>query len=297
MSTSTSPSCPYCSREDLRYLGHLPHSHWFAGRLLPEPLIGGTLYLCNTCKLKFRFPIHSQSIYRNLYDNSISNTWSADLPRRDWGLIVNHITANLPAGTRVLDFGCYTGGLLARLEERYECHGVEINTSAATIAKQREKSNIWATLDDIPTDMQFDAIIACDVVEHMPDPGSFINTLSSRLAKRGRLIITTGDAKNSLWEKFGANWWYCFYPEHISFISEAWIDFFSQHSRFSKIIYHTFRYHRLAAHRYVIDFLLATVYGLFPNFYLQMIKPLQKAKHILKAFLEMVSLPTICLSS
>lgn len=278
MTSPKPPGCPYCGQQDLDYLGRLPDSYWFAGRSLPQPLIGGALYACNGCKLKFRFPIHPQSIYRDLYDNSIANTWSTDTPRQDWDLIVRHIKANLPAGARILDFGCYTGGLLARLEGIYECHGLEINAFAAAVARQRKKSQIWAMIEEIPSDLQFDVVIACDVVEHMPDPGCFINMLSRRLKERGHLILTTGDAQNFLWDKFGANWWYCFYPEHISFISKAWIERFSERSGLAMTACHSFRYRRLASSRHIVDFLLTFVYGILPNFYLKVMAALQRTK-------------------
>jgi hypothetical protein len=44
----------------------------------------------------------------------------------------------------------------------------------------------------------------------------------------GVLIVTTGDADNFLWNRFGANWWYCYHPEHIAFVSKAWFGHFAE---------------------------------------------------------------------
>lgn len=80
-------------------------------------------------------------------------------------------------------------------------------------------------LDDFDGEAPFDAIVAIDVIEHMPSPRAWLAQLLGRLAPGGVLIVTTGDGANALWRAMGARWWYCFFPEHISFISSRWLDF------------------------------------------------------------------------
>lgn len=276
MNLSANSICPCCASHELRFLGKLPDSKWFAGKGLDKPLLGGALYYCCRCNLKFRYPLHDATTYDELYDNSAISAWSGTADRPDWNLIINHIFRRFPQGGRVLDFGCYTAELLKRLGTSYERHGVEINNAAATVATDRQLACVWPTIGDIPGGLRFDAVIMSDVIEHMPNPGRLIDDLLAVLADNGVLIITTGDAESSLWNRFGANWWYCFYPEHISFISRAWLDrfctsrglFIEQCDRFS--------YLHLSRGRRISAILLTYIYGYFPSLYLRLSNTLRR---------------------
>jgi SAM-dependent methyltransferase len=215
--------------------------------------------------LKFRYPLHNAALYQDLYDNAAVSTWPADVTRPDWDLIIGYTLKQLPQGGRVLDFGCYSGGLLARLGSGYQRYGVEINRAAAAIAS--ETAHVWSCVDDIPRDLRFDVVIAADVVEHMVNPMDIIEELTTLLTHRGILIITTGDADNSLWNRFGASWWYCFYPEHVAFVSKAWLDYLTQVSRLSVIRCETFRSGQIVAHHFVHTALMYC-YGWYPSIYI-----------------------------
>lgn len=280
MIASQNGDCPCCGRCDLQHLGRLPDSYWFAGNILAAPLPGGSLYRCKSCKLKFRNPACDPAVYEKLYDNFIVNNWPIDTTRRDWELISSYVSNQIPKGSRILDFGCYTGALLARLGTGYERHGVEINAAAAAIVNQHGCGKTWRDLKEIPDSTLFDVIIACDVIEHMVDPGNFLTSISNKLAEGGIIIVTTGDADNRLWDKFGANWWYCFYPEHISFISASWLNNFLRHSDLEIKVCHTFRYRQLPISRYAIDLTLTYFYGFLPTIYLKAVGFLRKNRGI-----------------
>lgn len=270
MNTNSNLSCPYCASHELRTLGKLPDSHWFAGKGLEKPLSGGALYRCCRCQLKFRYPVHDTTAYKQLYDNAAVSAWPENAARPDWDLIIGHILQRLPQGGRVLDFGCYTGGLLARLGPNYERHGVEINKAAAALATDKRLAHVWPSVDDIPGELRFDVVIASDVIEHITDPGHLIDRLFALLADDGVLIITTGDADSHLWNRFRANWWYCFYPEHISFLSRAWLDHFSQARGLSIEHCDRFCYLRLSTGRRFFATALTHFYGHFPSVYLRL---------------------------
>jgi len=260
--------CPCCASHDIFEIGKLPDSPCFAGTRLEEPIKGGWLYRCRTCKLKFRNPSESNSTYRSLYDNATTATWDAETSRADWDLIVRYLLERQPQGSRVLDFGCYTGGLLARLGGRYQRYGVEINRDAAAIASKKVGRNVWSSVDEIPSELRFDAVIATDVVEHVVNPLLLIKDLASKLSDDGILIITTGDADSALWNRFGANWWYCFYPEHISFLSASWLEYMSEVSVIPVVHCENFRYYKLSMIRRLLDLIFVHWYGLFPSSFL-----------------------------
>jgi SAM-dependent methyltransferase len=218
--------------------------------------------------LKFRFPAQSEATYQKLYDNAVVTNWSEGTVRTDWDVITNYLSKHLSEGASVLDFGCYTGGLLSRLDRGYKKYGVEINARAANMAAAGANAVVWTSRTDIPKNQRFDAIIASDVIEHIAKPLQFLEEVSSFLKEDGVLIFTTGDADNPNWNRFGANWWYCYYPEHISFISRAWLDMSLKPIGLRIQHCETFRYARLPVTRLLSDWLLTYLYGLFPRAYL-----------------------------
>lgn len=224
----TQISCPDCGGMHCKLIGQLPARTEFAGKRIEHALSGGALYRCRTCSLKFRYPIFGRDTYQLLYDNEFFEAWKVDEDRQDQSLVLQHLRNNIANGAKVLDVGCYTGDLLGRLGGQFEKYGVEVNTVAADIARRSAHAIVWNGLDEIPPDQRFDAILAVDVIEHMPSPRRFIESLSQKLEDGGVLILSTGDGNNFLWEILGANWWYCSYAEHIAFISERWLKYHSR---------------------------------------------------------------------
>lgn len=274
MSTTTA-RCPGCGADATIFLGQLPDSRWFAGKPLAQLLLGGGLYRCKHCRLKFRFPVRTADTYRDLYDNAATATWSAENIRPDWDLIISRIDTLKPLGGRVLDFGCYAGGLLSRLDARYERFGIEINRDAARVARHSGNARVWAAVEDLPADLRFDVIVLADVIEHVHDPAGLLDCIAALLDAEGVVILTTGDADNRLWNFFGANWWYCFYPEHIAFVSNAWAQLALRPRGWSIVCCERFFYRHFDAPQRLLQLVLTCTYGLFPKFFLRMIGTLK----------------------
>lgn len=268
MSDRATAKCPSCESPALERLGDLQDSSFFAGVPTPQVLAGGALFRCTNCCLKFRFPIETDATYARLYDHDQDSIWTDAIPRPDWDLIVSYIDKFGTTGKRVLDFGCNMGGLLARLADDNEKFGVEINRAAAAIAEAKHGVTVWPSVQEIPAEQRFDVIVAVDAVEHLPSPAKLIEELSGRLSPGGCLILTTGDANNKWWERFGANWWYCFNPEHIAFISRSWLEHLENQGSLVVTDYKLFRYRKLGAVASVVHAFFMVFYGLFPSAYL-----------------------------
>jgi SAM-dependent methyltransferase len=225
-------NCPDCGSAQLRHLGVLPDVAFFAGSRLAQPLPGGELIHCTRCDLRFRHPHLGTTRYDALYDNARADTWAAGPLRVDQRLVRSLAQATSPtparrpgAAVRVLDFGCYAGDLLASLPAEFEKFGVEVNATAGARAASRSGARVERDLDHFPPELRFDLIVAMDVVEHVPSPRALFKRLLERLVPGGRLVITTGDSANWLWRLLGARWWYCYFPEHIAFISRRWLRY------------------------------------------------------------------------
>jgi SAM-dependent methyltransferase len=213
--------CRTCGSSDTVHLGELPDVADFAGTRLDTALEGGHLLRCRSCSFLFRTPILGDDEYLSLYARGSPEIWEPGDDREDFRLVRSRVG---DAPLDVLDVGCYTGHLLASLPATCRLHGVEPNAAAAAIAESRGVRVLagnWAQSESVA--QAFDLIIACDVIEHVGDPLAFMTLLACRLRVGGRLIITTGNADAWMWRLLRSRFWYCRYPEHISFIGTRWL--------------------------------------------------------------------------
>jgi len=222
LTQETGPApCRCCGSLRTRSLGKLPNARLFAGAQLEHALPGGVLYRCLHCKFVFRHPIFSKSVYDQLYQSGNSTTWEEE-NRLDQDLVRNALNTFVKQGS-ILDIGCGTGNLLQPLTGKFAAHGIEINAEAAQLAASRGIRMITGDLDAINnTSQTFDAVIACDVIEHFANPLDFVRSMLTRTKPNGHVIITTGNADAWSWRLTGSRFWYCYLPEHISFVSPNW---------------------------------------------------------------------------
>jgi SAM-dependent methyltransferase len=252
-------------------VGKLQDHHWFAGERLPTDIPGGGLYACSCCYLKFRSPTPAPELLRQLYDNTVTDTWSEEgSEREDWKRISELLRRRVGLGARILDYGCFTGGLLHGLGTEYERYGIEINRAAADIARAKDGIVVWDDLDEAPASLRFQAIVLSDVIEHVVDPGALLDRLLDRLDADGLLIVSTGDSDNRLWHRLRANWWYCFPPEHVAFISHRWLESYAERRNAGVLEITKFRYAPLSARRLITDLPLTLFFGIAPRAYLEL---------------------------
>jgi 2-polyprenyl-3-methyl-5-hydroxy-6-metoxy-1,4-benzoquinol methylase len=244
-----------------------------------EDLPRSNLLNCLTCGLKFRHPVLAPSKYDALYDNDQSAVWSdASVQRNDWPLVAEYLAVHAHAGAQILDFGCYTGGLLALLGPRYARTGVEVNAKAREIARQRTGADVVARLEEIAHDRQFDFVTAIDVLEHFVDPGAIMESLLRVTKAGGTVIATTGNADAPLWGLAGTRWWYCFFPEHLAFISERWVRHWlaTRGANAQLAATSRFRYAQLSAAQYARQACLTLLYFSSPRAYRWLCRALKR---------------------
>jgi len=92
------------------------------------------------------------------------------------GAIAEQAQRLLPAGGRVLDIGCASGGLLALLRPRAgHLAGLELSATAARAAARVADHVVQGALEDpdLPfADGSFDLVVLADVLEHLADPAA-----------------------------------------------------------------------------------------------------------------------------
>jgi glycosyltransferase involved in cell wall biosynthesis/ubiquinone/menaquinone biosynthesis C-methylase UbiE/thioredoxin-like negative regulator of GroEL len=95
----------------------------------------------------------------------------------------------------ILEIGCGAGNTGNELKKRYGAFvaGVELNTSAANLAKDVLDDVINGNIEDIDLpygDSSFDCILFADVLEHLVDPLSALKKVR-RLLKKGGSVVTS----------------------------------------------------------------------------------------------------------
>jgi SAM-dependent methyltransferase len=107
---------------------------------------------------------------------------------------------DLRPGMRVLDAGCGTGALEARLVQRHpDVEVVSVDASPAMLARARQRS--WSVssrfvagdIDDFLTKEkgQFDRVVSVNLIWALADPRRTIEHMANCLAQGGRMVHTT----------------------------------------------------------------------------------------------------------
>ena len=95
----------------------------------------------------------------------------------------------VPAGSKILDVGVGLGRLLEPLTE-YDRYGVDISLDYLQAAKQRGINVALSKIEELPySDGFFDAIVTCDVLEHVFDLNYCSEKILSCLKPGGILIV------------------------------------------------------------------------------------------------------------
>lgn len=100
----------------------------------------------------------------------------------------------LPAGARILEAGCGTGGNLAFLSGYGAVTGIEPDAYALSTARKRKVGDIREGSLPGPNGLKpsekFDLIVMLDVLEHLEHPVESLKALRSHLRKGGKLLVT-----------------------------------------------------------------------------------------------------------
>lgn len=105
----------------------------------------------------------------------------------------------------VLDVGFWGQGITIdspawphRLLERraQEVYGIDIAYEEEKLPKQSRYRYKRAAAEDFSFDIKFDVIFAGDLIEHLVNPGLFLDNVKKNLKPGGRLIVTTPNTFN-----------------------------------------------------------------------------------------------------
>jgi len=125
----------------------------------------------------------------------------------------------IPAGKRVLDFGC-GGGFFLNICRQLgaEVQGIEPSRHGAKTARQQGLAVFEGSLEDFLDqhgDERFDVITSNHVIEHVPDPVKTLSDLRQLLAAGGTMTIAVPNARSVFANALGAEWYNTDLPFHL----------------------------------------------------------------------------------
>lgn len=128
-----------------------------------------------------------------------------------------------PPGSRVLDVGCGSGVLLARMQSLgWQVEGVEPDPAAVEAARARGVSVRLGTLEkqDYPEN-HFDAVHSAHVIEHLHNPLTLIQESWRILKPGGTLVLLTPNVESWAHRRYGQIWPNLDAPRHLVLFSKA----------------------------------------------------------------------------
>lgn len=142
---------------------------------------------------------------------------------------------------RLLDVGCSTGWFLKTAKERgYEVAGIELSSYAAKKANELLGGGVIAgTLSDweyLPE--SFDIVHSNQVIEHVPDPVTFVQNQAKYLKKSGLLVIGTPNMDSLAWKRLRGNWDSLQKPDHIVMFSPTSLSYLLERESFKVLAIH-----------------------------------------------------------
>ena len=193
------PPCKICGSETRRAFS-LPSSK-LTGHPIPDAPDDCPYFECEVCRFLF-CDVHDESDHGKLYGDDY---WSNQDP--DWGgrvnqtlrlvLMSNKLLSFNPWELKVLDFGCGMGTFVQAAREH-----LQMQVWGTDIIEPRFGIE-WFVAK--PGRAEFDAVVSCEVIEHLPRPAEIMEEVKSYLRPGGVFAFQT-----AVYDPAACNrdWWY-----------------------------------------------------------------------------------------
>jgi SAM-dependent methyltransferase len=139
---------------------------------------------------------------KTLYYESIGENfdrWISDYDTERRVLLLERLLAVVEKRTSALEVGCGTGRIAKSLQPQFDSYVVnDISTKlGAQVAQSLQCEQLEGDVTDPEcTERQFPVVLSSEVLEHTPDPETFLRGLCARVESGGWLVLTT---PNKLW--------------------------------------------------------------------------------------------------
>lgn len=178
-------SCPVCSQNQETFIFYKN---------------GGRYVKCKSCSMLYLNPVFKDCELTKYYATNTTVQAQAHESESDFyrkiytqGLLEIEQFTNVDT---LLDIGCSSGFFLDCARERgWTTYGLELNTTEAKIARQKQHCIATSSLEQYQTQQKFNAICLWDVFEHIKNPKAMLNRLKQFLTPNGVLFIQVPNAQ------------------------------------------------------------------------------------------------------
>lgn len=143
-------------------------------------------------------------------------------PAKFWHRIVAHrrlrLIERFKTKGKLLDVGCGYGIFLHMAKQKgWDVFGVELSQPAVTYCQTVYNLNIFnGEIEHANFSEQFfDVITGWDILEHIPDPPSFLKTIRQLIKKDGILALSLPNIQSWAAKFSGSKWWTLLPKEHL----------------------------------------------------------------------------------
>lgn len=185
---------------------------------------------CESCNLEQTAPLPSQDELNGLYEKHYNfggekNTRYTQLRAkfinsilyRVWLAIDGDISFHRMSGSgSLLDVGCNEGrGLEFYQSHGFSAEGLELNSKAADVARDKGFTVYGSTLESFSTKKKYSVIVLSNVLEHSLSPGAMLQHIHRLLNPNGQVWISCPNSRSWLRSAFGRYWINWHVPFHI----------------------------------------------------------------------------------
>lgn len=122
----------------------------------------------------------------------------------------------------ILDMGCGTGHFLNECAQNgWTISGVEVSEVARANAKTEHGIEPFSSLEEIDAGTKVDAITLWHVLEHLPDPESYLEKFNDLLNDNGVLLIAVPNHESFDAKHYGVHWAAWDVPIHFWHFSKS----------------------------------------------------------------------------
>jgi len=192
---------------------------------------------CASCNLTQLHPLPlldaGADIYGDSYfsgaDNAVGYEGYADQEREyleTFAEDVRRIGDFVPHGS-VLDIGCGFGYFVRQASAAgYDAYGVDLSADAVQVAERHLPGKVFQGAFESVAELEgkrFDVIFASHLIEHIPDPRTFVANLAERLTVDGIVVFVTPNIDSLLARASRARWVSFKVPEHVAYYNPTTI--------------------------------------------------------------------------
>lgn len=220
MKTEKILACPGCNSKEIAFSESIK-DHYFSKDVFE-------IWECRRCSLKFTQDRPDEDSISKYYDSSNYASHESD-SKKSLLLWIYKIARNYmlgqkwkllrsfkPEAHRSLDYGTGEGFYTEYLHSKgLQVTGVEPSIIARQNFHKRTGANLYANLNEIPSEYIFQSISLWHVLEHVHNLRDTMSELVSRLDPKGVIIIAVPNQQSYDLKKFGVHWAAWDVPRHL----------------------------------------------------------------------------------